>query len=156
MKILRKSFICQVLSLIILLNASPATAQGFKWWQTERFQQELVLTTEQISRIEGIYQTTAPLLRAQKKATDKHEEKLSKVIQDPQSDEAGVLQATDRLEAARNELSRTRTLMLFRIRRVLSEEQNVKINAMHERDRRERENRNKGKGQRQDDAADGR
>lgn len=136
----------------MLLDASPAMAQGFKWWQTERFQRELELTTEQISRIEGIYQTTEPLLRAQKKATDKHEEKLSKVIQDPQSDEAGVLQATDRLEAARNELSRTRTLMLFRIRRVLSDEQNVKINAMHERDRRERENRNKGKGQ--DDAAD--
>ena len=43
-----------------------------------------------------------------------------------------VLQATDRLEAARNEMSRTRTLMLFRIRRVLTDEQNLKINAMHD------------------------
>ena len=50
-----------------------------------------------------------------------------------------LLQATDRLEAARNELSRTRTLMLFRIRRVLTDEQNIKINAMHAKDRAERE-----------------
>jgi len=127
-------------------------AQSFKWWQTERFQKELSLTTEQITRIEGIYQTTEPMLRAQKQATDKYEEKLSKLIQDPKSDEATVLKATDRLEAARNELSRTRTLMLFRIRRVLTDEQNVKINAMHQRDRQERER--KGKGQNQNDHSD--
>ena len=146
MKTLRKSFICLVLSLVVHATAvSPALAQSFKWWQTERFQKELSLTTEQITRIEGIYQTTEPMLRAQKAATDKYEEKLSKLIQDPKSDEATVLRATDRLEAARNELSRTRTLMLFRIRRVLTDEQNVKINAMHQRDRQERER--KGKGQ---------
>jgi len=139
MKTLRKSFTCLVLSLIVLAVASPAFAQGFKWWQTERFQKELTLTTEQITRIEGIYQTTEPLVRAQKQAIDRREEKLSKVIQDPKSDEAMLLQATDRLEAARNELSRTRTLMLFRIRRVLTDEQNIKINAMHAKDRAERE-----------------
>jgi len=139
MKTLRKLFTCLVLSLIVIAVAAPASAQGFKWWQTERFQKELALTTDQISRIEGIYQASEPLLRAQKKAIDRHEEKLSKVIQDPKSDEAMLLQATDRLEAARNEVSRTRTLMLFRIRRVLSDEQNLKINAMHAKDRAERE-----------------
>ncbi len=148
MTILRKLFICLVLSLIVQAVAASASAQGFKWWQTDRFQKELVLTTEQITRIEGIYQTTEPLLRAQKKAIDRHEEKLSKVIQDPKSDEATLLQATDRLEAARNEVSRTRTLMLFRIRRVLSDEQNLKITAMHARDRADRENREKSERER--------
>jgi len=154
MKTLRKSFTCLVLSLIVLTAASPAFAQGFKWWQTERFQKELTLTPEQITRIEGIYQTTEPLVRAQKQAIDRREEKLSKVIQDPKSDEAVLLQATDRLEAARNELSRTRTLMLFRIRRVLTDEQNIKINAMHAKDRAEREKAErdrKSKGPGQDD-----
>jgi Spy/CpxP family protein refolding chaperone len=162
MNTLRKSFICLVLSLVVQAVAAPAFAQGFafKWWQSERFQKELLLTAEQVTRIEGIYQTTEPLMRAQKQAIDRREEKLSKVIQDPKSDEAMLLQATDRLEAARNELSRTRTLMLFRIRRVMSDEQNLKINAMHARDRAEREKRdsqrkhNNGKGgqpQKQDD-----
>jgi Spy/CpxP family protein refolding chaperone len=143
-----KSFICLMLSAVVLGSAAPASAQGFKWWQTERFQKELALTSEQITRIEGIYQTAQPLLRAQKEAFDRREEKLSKVIADPKSDEAAVVQATDRLELARNEMSRTRTLMFFRIRRVLNDDQLQKLNVMHEHDRKQREQRErKGKGQ---------
>lgn len=152
MTTLRKLFICLVLSLIVLAAAAPATAQsqgfGFKWWQTERFKKELMLTQEQINRIEGIYQTTEPLLRSQKDAVDRREEKLSKVIQDPKSDEPAVLQAIDRLEAARSEISRTRNLMFFRIRRVLTDEQNTRINAMHAKDRAEREARDKAERER--------
>jgi Spy/CpxP family protein refolding chaperone len=154
MKTLRNLFICLVLSAIVLALPAVASAQG-KWWQSERFQKELVLTTEQITRIEGIYQSTMPLLRAQKEAFDRRDEKLSKVIADPKSDEAMVVQASDRLEAARNEMGRTRTLMFFRIRRVLSDEQLLKLNTMHEHDRKERERRDKErKGKGQDDGAD--
>jgi Spy/CpxP family protein refolding chaperone len=154
MKTPRKFFICLVLSLIVQALASPAYAQNFKWWQAERFQKELKLTPEQITRIEGIFLASEPLLRAQKEAVDRREEKLSKVISDPKSDEPAVIQATDRLELARNEVTRTRTLMLFRIRRVLNDEQLVKLNVMHEHDRgareraekerRDRERKNKG------------
>jgi Spy/CpxP family protein refolding chaperone len=154
MKTLRKLFICLVLSAIVLGLPGVASAQG-RWWQSERFKKELALTQEQITRIEGIYQSTLPLLRAQKEAFDRREEKLSKVIADPKSDEAMVVQASDRLEAARNEMGRTRTLMFFRIRRVLSDEQLLKLNVMHEHDRKERERRErerKGKGQ--NDGAD--
>jgi Spy/CpxP family protein refolding chaperone len=139
MKTLRKLFICLVLSLIVQAAAQPAHAQSFKWWQAERFQKELKLAPEQITRIEGIFQASEPLLRAQKQAVDRREEKLSKVISDPKSDEAAVIQATDRLELARNEVTRTRTLMLFRIRRVLNDDQLLKLNVMHEHDRGERE-----------------
>lgn len=144
MKNLRKSFICLSLSLIVLAAPPAAPAQGFsfKWWQTERFQKELTLTAEQITRIEAIYATHEPSLRAQKAALDKLEYKLSKAIADPKSDEATVLQAAERLEGARAELSRTRTLQLFRIRRVLTDEQNVKLKAIHDRDHKEREQKN--------------
>lgn len=148
MKTLRKLFICLVLSAIVLGLPGAASAQG-RWWQSERFKRELALTQEQITRIEGIYQSTMPLLRAQKQAFDRRESKLSKVISDPKSDEAMVVQAADRLEAARNEMGRTRTLMFFRIRRVLTDEQHLKLNALHEHDRKERERRErerKGKG----------
>ena len=133
-----KLFICLTLSAVVLALPAVASAQG-RWWQSDRFQKELGLTPEQITRIEGIYQSARPLLRAQKEAFDRREDKLSKVIADPKSDEAMVVQATDRLEAARNEMGRTRTLMIFRIRRVLTDEQHVKLNAMHEHDRKERE-----------------
>jgi Spy/CpxP family protein refolding chaperone len=163
MKTLRKLFICLVLSLVVGAAVTPAFAQNaggspkpaatpgfsFKWWQNERFQKELKLTSEQITRIEGIFQAAEPMLRAQKDAVDRREEKLSKLISDPKSTESGVLQATDRLEMSRNELTRTRTLMLFRIRRVLSDEQLLALNVMHEhdrseRDRKERERKDKG------------
>jgi Spy/CpxP family protein refolding chaperone len=162
MKTLRKLFICLALSLLVGATAAPASAQNagtpaqrpnpgfsFKWWQNDRFQKELKLTPEQVTRIEGIFQAALPLQRAQKDAVDRREEKLSKLISDPKSTEAGVLQATDRLEMSRNELTRTRTLMLFRIRRVLSDEQLLALNAMHEhdksdRERKERERKDKG------------
>ena len=48
-----------------------------------------------------------------------------------------MLQAAERVEAARAELSRTRTLQLFRMRRVLTDEQNAKIKEMHDNDRRD-------------------
>jgi len=152
MNTLRKLFICLILSLFVQAAATPASAQGFsfKWWQSERFQKELKLTSEQITRIEGIFQASEPLLRAQKQAVDRREEKLSKVISDPKSDEPGVIQATDRLELSRNELTRTRTLMLFRIRRVLNDDQLLKLNEMHQHDRDERERKDrerKDKGQ---------
>ena len=145
MSILRKLFICLVLSLVVAA-AQPAAAQSFKWWQMERFQKGLTLTQEQIDRIEAIFQTAEPSLRAQKGALDKAEHRLSKTITDSKSDEATVLQAAERVEAARAELSRTRTLQLFRMRRVLSDEQNAKMKEMHDHDRRERERDRKPKG----------
>jgi Spy/CpxP family protein refolding chaperone len=144
MATLRKLFIPLLLSLIVFAAAQPAAAQSFKWWQMERFQKGLTLTEEQTARIEAIFRTAEPSLRAQKAALDKAEHKLSKVITDSTSDEAAVLQAAERVEAARAELSRTRTLQLFRMRRVLSDEQNAKMKEMHDHDRRERENKPKG------------
>lgn len=146
MSILRKLFICLSLSLVVA-TAQPAAAQSFKWWQMERFQQGLSLTQEQIDRIEAIFQTAEPSLRAQKAALDKLDHKLSKVITDSTSDEADVLQAAERVEAARAELSRTRTLQLFRVRRVLTEEQNAKLKEMHDHDRRQRDRDRKPKGE---------
>jgi Spy/CpxP family protein refolding chaperone len=135
MNTLPKSFLLLVLAAVLLAVPPVASAQGFKWWQSERFQKELELTAEQITRLEGLYQTTEPTLRAQKQALDRREDKLSTVIADPASDEPAVMLASDRVEAARNELSRTRTLMLFRMRRILTDDQNVKMKQMHERDR---------------------
>jgi len=129
--------------MLLHASAGPVFAQASKWWHSERFQNELKLAPEQITRIEGIFQASEPLLRVQKNAVDRREERLSKVISDPKSDEAAVIQATDRLELARNEMTRTRTLMFFRIRRVLNDEQLVKLNAMHAHDRSDRERRDR-------------
>ena len=136
-----KFFICLVLSLALLGWPAQATAQGFKWWQNERFTQELVLTTEQVTRLEEIFQALQPTLKTQKETLDHLEAKLSKVINDEHADEAMVLHALERVEAARGELSKSRTLMGFRMRRILTADQNVKMRALHEQWERERRNR---------------
>jgi Spy/CpxP family protein refolding chaperone len=119
-------------------------AQGFKFWQMDKFQKGLSLTPEQITKLEAIYQAAEPTLRAQKAAFDKCEQKLTAIISDPKSDESQVLKSTEKLEAARTELSKTRTLQLFRIRRILTDAQNAKMKEMHDHDRQDRDRRPKG------------
>ena len=133
-----KPFICLVLSLVLFSWPAALGAQGFKWWQSDQFKQELALTAEQVTRLEEIFQTLQPTLRAQKEALDKFESKLSKVVSDPRSDEALVLQTVEKTEGARAELTKSRTLLTFRMGRILTSDQNVKLKALHEQWVRER------------------
>jgi Spy/CpxP family protein refolding chaperone len=146
MQTLRKCFISLALAVAVLAMPVAGAAQGGKFWESERYRTALALSEEQVARLEAIFQTALPSLRAQKSALDKLEHKLSKVIADPASDEAMVLQAAERVEGARAELSRTRTLQLFRMRRVLTDEQNAKMKEMHERDRHDRDRDRRPKG----------
>jgi Spy/CpxP family protein refolding chaperone len=125
-----------LLGLVTTITVTPAAAQG-KWWQSERFQRELQLNADQISRIEEVFQAAIPELRQQKKALDRLETELSRLI-DTSDDETAVMHEADRVEAARAELSKARTRMLLRIRRVLTAEQRVKLGALHEEWERER------------------
>jgi Spy/CpxP family protein refolding chaperone len=119
-----------VLALILALSPALVFAQG-KWWQSERFQRELQLTADQISRIEDVFQAALPELRQQKKALDRLENDLSRLI-DTSADEAAVMREADRVEAVRSELSKARTRMLLRIRRVLTADQRVRLAALHD------------------------
>jgi Spy/CpxP family protein refolding chaperone len=125
-----------VLALLVTVVAAPAAAQG-KWWQSERFQKKLELTEDQVSRIEEVFQSAIPKLREQKKALDRLETQLSRLI-DTSADEAAVMQEVDRVETARSELSKARTRMLLRMRRVLTADQRVMLGALHEEWERER------------------
>jgi Spy/CpxP family protein refolding chaperone len=132
-----------MMALLLAVTATSAFAQG-KWWQQERFQRELQLGADQISRIEEVFQAAIPELRQQKKALDQLETRLSRLI-DTSADETAVMQEADRVEAAGagrshapHHLSKARTRMLLRIRRVLTAEQRVKLGALHEEWERER------------------
>jgi Spy/CpxP family protein refolding chaperone len=132
---------CLLLSLALLGGTATASAQGFKWWQDDKYQQELVLTDDQVARLEETFQALQPTLKTQKETLDTLEARLSKVVNDARSDEATVLQVLERVESARGDLSKSRTLMSFRMRRILTTDQNVKMKALHEQWIRERRNR---------------
>jgi Spy/CpxP family protein refolding chaperone len=125
--------------LVGLVVGAPARAgQAFKWWQSDHFQQELRLTGEQSRRLEEIFQEALPALRAEKKALDDAEATFERLVE--RGDEHLVLAQVERVERARSELNVTRTMMLVRMRRVLTADQWAKFTALHEAEERARAN----------------
>lgn len=121
--------------------AAPASAgQGgkFKWWQSERFIRELALTDEQSKRIEDVFQASWPALHAAKADLDRLEGELSRLIAEGTADEAAVLHKIDKVEASRSAMGRTRSLMLYRMHRILTVDQRVKLKALYEAVEREK------------------
>lgn len=109
-----------------------------KWWRSEMYQRELALTADQVTRIEHIFQESWPALQDSKHELDRLEQELSKVIGDGTADESQVVALIDRVEASRSGLGRVRSLMLYRIHRVLTPVQRERLKALHEaRNRRE-------------------
>ncbi|MCL4811769.1 MAG: periplasmic heavy metal sensor [Vicinamibacteraceae bacterium] len=133
-----------VLALIGVLTlgaAAPSGASDRKWWMSERVKGELSLTEQQSREIEAIFQATVPQLRAQKAELDRLEKQVSDLLSGPGLSEAEFAAALDRAEAARGALNKSRMLMLFRMRRVLSADQRSRLRLLHERQEQERRER---------------
>ena len=108
-----------------ILSAPVASAQGFKWWQSETFKRELGLSADQSAKIEAIFQKTVPVLRQEKDTLDRAQADFNQMIE--ASDDAQVMAQVGVVEAARSELNKSRTMMLLRMRRVLTPDQRVKF-----------------------------
>ena len=109
----------------VAVSAPAVSAQGFKWWQSDIFKRELGLTADQSAKIEAIFQATVPILRREKDALDKAQADFNQTIE--ASDDAQVMAQVGVVEAARSELNKSRTMMLLRMRRVLTPDQRVKF-----------------------------
>ncbi len=134
--------LCALLTAV-LLGSGPAsaTAQSFKWWHEEKFQSELDLSTEQVARIEELFQSASPAMRAGKEALDTLQKELSEMVKSGRADEATAAALIAEVEAARGELGKTRALMLYRMRRLLTSDQHTKLQVLfaeHQRSRRGR------------------
>jgi Spy/CpxP family protein refolding chaperone len=125
-----------VLTAALLILAAPAIAQGFKWWQSDLYKRELGLTAEQSRRLEDIFQAAAPNLRVQKKALDQAETEFERLVE--KGDDGAVMEQVGRVEIARAELNKSRTMMLLRMRRALTTDQWAKFTALHQAAERER------------------
>jgi Spy/CpxP family protein refolding chaperone len=139
MKFRKISIWCAALAILIagvFLSTIPASAQGFKWWQSDSFTRELGLTADQSTKIEAIFQRTLPVLRTLKGSLDKAEADFNQMVE--ASDDAQVMAQVGVVEAARSELNKSRTMMLLRMRRVLTPDQRVKFVMLQQkmRDRR--------------------
>ncbi|MBM3777274.1 MAG: periplasmic heavy metal sensor [Acidimicrobiia bacterium] len=129
--------------VIGLMAPEPAYGQGprGRWWQDGTVQREIGLTADQSTRIEGLFQEALPVLRRGKRQLDAAERDLARLIESDDSSESMLVQQVDAVEAARAAMNKTRTLMLLRMRRVLSAEQRDGLDALHRARERERGNR---------------
>jgi Spy/CpxP family protein refolding chaperone len=121
------------LGILLLALSAPIRAQsfGFQWWREARFQRDLALTAEQITRIDAIFQDALAKLRAGRQELDHSEEDLSHMIA-ANADEGAVTKQIDRVEGIRAHMNKMRTLMLLHERQVLTPDQRIKLNKLHE------------------------
>jgi Spy/CpxP family protein refolding chaperone len=131
---MRQTWVCRLLSAVFVLAlAAPVHGQsfGFAWWKDAQFQRELALSAEQSARIDAIFQATISQLQQKKEELDRQEEVLSRQIV-AGADETLVTRQVDKVEAIRAHMNKMRTLMLLKERQVLSPDQRVKLNKLHE------------------------
>lgn len=121
------------LAVLLLALATPVHAQsfGFPWWKDAQIQHELTLTAEQAAKIDAIFQSTISLLRQKKEELDRQEDELSKLIA-AGGDESLVTRQVDKVESIRASMNKMRTLMLLHERQVLTPDQRVRLNKLHE------------------------
>ena len=94
---------------------------------------ELGITDAQSAAINDIFETTIPRLREARQDLERAEQDLSRTIKEHKADIAFVSLQLDRVESARSHHNKMRSLMLYRIHALLSEEQRVKLEAVRAR-----------------------
>jgi Spy/CpxP family protein refolding chaperone len=120
-----------VVFVLALAASIHAQSFGFPWWKDAQFQKELTLTADQSARIDGVFQSAMSTLRPKKQELDRQEAELSRLIA-ANADEGVVSFQVDKVEAIRTSMNKQRTLMLLHMRQVLSPDQRVRLNRLHE------------------------
>ncbi len=102
-----------------------------KWWIDPQLRAELGITDPQSAAVEQIWQKSLPALREGRQRLEKLEDALSQMTD--VGDEALVIVQIDKVENLRAELSKGRTLMIYRMNKVLTPDQRAKVKAMYAR-----------------------
>lgn len=124
-----------LLAAVFSFTVAAEATQRFKWWQSDTVAAEIGLTEEQGADIEAIFQSLRPRLRELARRLHREEDELTAIMHAMQAEEWEVALQIDKVEAARGALSKTRTLMLYRMHRTLTAEQSEALHAMWERRR---------------------
>jgi len=112
------------------------------WWKAPDTRAELGISDKQSKDIDDIFQETLPSLRAAKDELDKLDEAVAKLLKEGTADAGLVAKQVAQAEQARANLTTKRTVMLYRMHRLLTPEQRAKLDAMFERREAERRKNN--------------
>jgi Spy/CpxP family protein refolding chaperone len=100
------------------------------WWKAPDTRAELGISDKQSKDIDDIFQDTVPALRAAKEELDKLDDAVAKLIKEGTADIAVVGRQVGQAEQARANLTTKRTVMLYRMHRLLTPDQRTKLDAM--------------------------
>lgn len=100
------------------------------WWKAPDTRLELGITDKQSKDIDDIFQASIPALRAAKEELDKQDDAVAKLIKEGTADIAVVSKQVGQAEQLRASLTSQRTVMLYKMHRLLTPEQRVKLDAM--------------------------
>jgi Spy/CpxP family protein refolding chaperone len=112
--------------------ADAAAKAKAKWWRTPELRAEFGISDAQSTELDRIFHSFYASLKSGMADVDRYHKDVSKIMAEGSSSEVDVLHAIDKLEAAKASLARTRMLMLYRMYRVLSPEQRIKVKRYQE------------------------
>ncbi len=104
-----------------------------KWWVDPKLRAELGVTDQQSAAVEQIWQKSLPALRDAREKLDKLEQALTQMTSADTADEAAVIAQIERVENMRAEANKRRTVMIYRMNKLLTPDQRAKVKAMFER-----------------------
>lgn len=109
------------------------------WWKNPADMAEIGLTADQSAQIDGIFRAEIEKMKPLRETVNSLERALDEAMRANTADITAFARQVHKIESKRAELNTMRTVMLYRMRRVLSVDQNAKFQAML--DRREAERR---------------
>ena len=112
--------------------AEAAAKAKAKWWRSPALRAEFAITDAQSTELDRIFHSFYASLKSGMEDVDRYHKDVSKIMAEGSSSEVDVLHAIDKLEAAKASLARTRMLMLYRMYRVLSPDQRIKVKRYQE------------------------
>ena len=121
-----------VVVIVATLMPAHVATEGGKWWQSRPIQHDLQLTSSQVAAIEHVFQATLPERRRLRSNLDRLEAELRRRMAAPDDDDA-MLDLIDRVEAARAKRNVARTVLLVRMRRILTPDQRLQLDALARR-----------------------
>jgi hypothetical protein len=106
------------------------------YWKDPAIIKEIGLTQDQARQIDKLWEDRAKEMMGRSDDLKKQDDELKRLIAERKVGADVIALQIDRVEAQRTLLSKSRTVMLYRMSLVLSAEQHKKLQAIYERNRR--------------------
>ena len=107
--------------------------QRTAWWKDEKARAEIGFTANQAAEIDRIFKEYIEKARPLREEVNTLEKGLSETMKANTADVSVVTQQVDKVENKRAELNKLRVVMLYRMHRVLTPEQNTRFQAYMDR-----------------------